>query len=153
MQLLRAVNIPVQYTQGAGHATPHFSGEGMYLSHGDDIYAVLMRIRTGGEPIPSHELAISQAQSDAWFGPSVPPLDTWNNVGRRVRELAVDYLPDALLNWRCQDIQSGATHAESLVYKSSGLILNYSVEELDALTLWERLDVKIAKLGGCTMIP
>jgi hypothetical protein len=36
--ILRTVNIPVVHEHQGGHALPHFSADGLHLSHGDDPY-------------------------------------------------------------------------------------------------------------------
>jgi hypothetical protein len=43
-------------------------------------------------------------------------------------------------------------HANSLVYHSC-FIGVYTVAELEALQLWEKMDEKINSLGGCQKIP
>jgi hypothetical protein len=150
--LLRAVNIPVLNKPAAGHWGPHFLSEAMVIPHGDHIYTAWMRTWTEGDPIPSEEILISEAQWEEWFGESVPFEDQKKNLSRRMAALVQEYLPDLLLRKRCEDIESGANHQDSEVYNSF-LKEYYSVEELEALILWERLDTKIADLGGCALIP
>ncbi|HNO26301.1 MAG TPA: hypothetical protein PKK94_25195, partial [Leptospiraceae bacterium] len=56
--VLRVVNIPVTtVTVGAGHKTPYFMEEGLYLSHGDDPYNLLM---INDPPIPISELFLDE---------------------------------------------------------------------------------------------
>ncbi|MDH5549259.1 MAG: carboxypeptidase-like regulatory domain-containing protein, partial [Gemmatimonadota bacterium] len=148
--LLRAVNIPVQYRSGGGHATPFFIADGLALSHGDDLYTSFARIYSVGQPIPSEEFFIDEATWDAWFDPSVPYSDQQTNVGRRVSENAVAYLPDYLLYLRCEDINTGRSPGESGILESLGR--HFQLAELEAANLWPRTDAKIATLGGCPSI-
>jgi hypothetical protein len=102
-------------------------------------------------PYAAEELLINENKFDAWFGDNVSEQTRSNNVGRRVRELAITYLPDRLLSHHCDDMGSGATHAESRVYEY--FQDNYGVAELEAMDLWSRLDAKIASFGDCEHIP
>jgi hypothetical protein len=146
--LMRAINIPVKLVTNAGHAQPWFMADGRYLSHGDDPYNQLTRATP---PIPAGDIPIDQAKFDAWFGSSVSAADKLNNVGRRTRELSVTYLPNLLLHKYCSDIAAGKTHAAGEVFAI--LSVNYTVAELEAQTLWTRMDAKIAGFGGCAHVP
>lgn len=146
--LLRVVNIPCELVTSASHAQPHFMSEGRYLSHGDDPYNALTK---AVPPIPAGEILIDQATFAAWFGAGVSEADKDRNVGRRTRELAVQYLPNYLLHQRCSDIANNKTHAGGEVYAT--LSRNYTVAQLEALRLWDRLDAKIASFGGCAHVP
>ena len=145
--VLRVVNIPVKDVTARRHSLPYFMSEGKYLSHGDDPYDQLSRNMNHPHPFPVEELFIDQATYDAWFGPNVPPAV--NNVGRRSRELAIKYLPRALLVERCRDLEEGNSHVNSFVYNWTAFNRDYSVEELEAINLWDRMDAKIDNLGGC----
>ena len=101
--------------------------------------------------IPISLLPIDQAKYDEWFGPSVPADEALNNVGRRSTELGLEYLSTPLLQNRCQDIASGTSHPDSLVYDT--LNRYWTVGELEAMSLWEQLDEKITDIGGCQEIP
>ena len=143
--VLRVVNIPVKNAPARRHALPNFMSEGKYLSHGDDPYNATMKSSPG---YPIEELFIDQATYDAWFGPGVP----WekSNVGRRTTDLAIKYLPSALLNARCFDFRKGNARENSYVYNDYlGLYRFYSVQELEAINFWNRMDAKIESLGGC----
>ena len=146
--VLRVVNIPVEQVHACGHALPFFTTENRYLTHGDDPYNALTRATP---PYPARELLINQAKYDSWFGPGVPSSDVCNNVGRRTRELAITYLPNYLLYKHCSDIAAGRSHADSEVYEVFNR--NYTVSQLEAEELWERLDEKIESFGGCSNIP
>ena len=52
---------------------------------------------------------------------------------------------------RCADRSAGTDPARSQVYDN--FRFNYSLEQLQKQRLWERLDEKIAALGGCEKIP
>jgi len=151
--VLRVVNIPVLYKmpEGTGHATPHFLSEARYLSHGDDPYN---RMAKGDPPpYPATELLIDQEQFDAWFGDAVPPAERENNIGRRVGELAVQYLPDHLLWSHCQDHYDGTERAHDVSRVHDYLKKWYTVAELEATGLWSRIDQRIVQRGGCPNIP
>lgn len=150
--VLRTANIPTRLEPrgllGNRHALPAFVHEGRYLSHGDDPYSTYSKATP---PFPASELLIDQAKFDAWFGSGVAESDAANNIGRRVYELAVQYLPDMLLRAHCRDLAAGKPHATSEVYDL--LKRHYSVAELEATNLWTRLDAKVASFGGCSNIP
>ena len=148
--VLRVVNIPVKETTADGHSLPYFMSEGKHLSHGDDPYDRFSSNRELHLPHPHlvEELFIDQTTYDAWFGPGVASEGA--NVSRRPRELAIEYLPRYLLAQRCRDIREGKSHADSWVYNS--FQRNYSVEDLEAMNLWSRIDGKINRLGGCETV-
>ena len=147
--VLRVVNIPVKEVTGSGstgrHSMPYFMSEGKYLSHSDDLYSQNTRSSPG---FPIEELFIDQATYDAWFGPGVSLPQGKSNVSRRTSDLAIKYLPRILLSQRCRDIREGRSRSKSLVWSWAGFP-NYSVEELEAMNLWDRIDAKIDGLGGC----
>ena len=146
--VLRVVNIPVVYQRppNSGHATPGFPSEGMYLSHGDDPYN---RLTKSTPPYPAVDLLIDQAQYDTWF--PLASSDPNKNIGRQVKELALIHLPDYLLHLHCADIAAARPHDQSDVYKTFDRW--YTVAELEAMNLWNRLDQKVASFGGCEDIP
>ena len=146
--VLRTVNVPVQLVTRAGHAQPHFMSEGLFLSHGDDPYNGNMR---AVPEIPIAELPIDQSRHNAWFGPLLPATEVTNNIGRRATELGLEYLSNWLLNRRCDDIASGASHADSEVFDT--LDRYWTVADLEAMDLWTKLDDKIASMGGCGSVP
>ncbi|GAA4466657.1 hypothetical protein GCM10023189_49120 [Nibrella saemangeumensis] len=146
--LLRVVNIPVKLVKPGGHAQPWFMADSQYLSHGDDPYNQLTKATP---PIPAGELLIDQTKYDAWFGDAVSADDRGNNVGRRTRELALIYLPNYLLRAYCDDIAAGKSHANGKVFEIFSR--HYTVAQLEGLTLWTRMDAKIAGFGGCSGVP
>jgi len=145
---LRVLNIPVMNLGVCGHSLPYFACDNYYLSHGDDPYSQLV---TSTPPYPGVELLIDQAQFDAWFGAGVAPEARCTNVGRQVRELAIQHLSDLLLRAYCYDLENGLDHASSTVYRYFDDI--YTVAELEAMTLWEGLEAKVNSFGGCDSIP
>jgi hypothetical protein len=149
--LLRTVNVPVEVLNPClGHGIPHFVREDLYLSHGDDPYDVFM-IAT--PPIPFGELLIDRAQYEEWMGGGGDEVSitVCKHVGRQVRDLAIRHLSNQLLRLRCTDRGAGTAPADSQVYDV--FRFDYSVEQLRKQRLWERLDEKIAALGGCDKVP
>jgi hypothetical protein len=148
--VLRTANIPTEQLIRAAHALPHFVRERLYLSHGDDLYGGLSEATP---PIPIQELPIARAKFDAWFGATVPAPDMSKNVGRRVLELAIQYLPNVLLHHHCYDLAHSLSHANSTVFTSDFQNSPYTLADLEAAQLWLRMDAKIVQLGGCASIP
>ena len=143
--VLRTANIGVAQFIGGGHSQPQFVRDDRFLTHGDDPYNQL----TFTTPAyPMSLLPIAGPQHTAWFGPAVPPADAGRNVGRRVIELAVDH-PESLylMRQRCADIAAGLSHATSTVFSTFSNF--YTVADLEARTLWDRIDAAIAARGGC----
>ena len=156
MHVLRAANIPVEYVVWGGHAVPSFPSEGLYLSHGDDPYSQLAQYASPfPEPFPTSEMLISHDTYSKWFNRSNSHEENLNNVGRKVTELAVKYLPQTLLIIRCGDIANGTSNADSEVYRpgNAGIGRHWTVAELEAMNFWERMDAKIAQYRGCGNIP
>jgi hypothetical protein len=145
--LLRAVNIPVVNVSVGGHTAPHFTSEGLYLSHGDDPYDLLS---VGIPPIPADELFIDQVKFDLWFGGGKSVDEQEKYVAARPRELAIQYLSLGLLQTRCDDIKNSRSRETSKVFEIYKDI--YSLADLEAASLWERIDARIADLGGCEQI-
>jgi len=88
--VLRTVNIPVVHEHQGGHALPHFSADGLHLSHGDDPYTQY----TFADPsYPMSELLIKQSTFDEWFGSDVPDDARKKHVRKRVMELGIHYPP------------------------------------------------------------
>jgi hypothetical protein len=146
--VLRVVNIPVKLVTNAGHAQPWFMADSRYLSHGDDPYNQLTK---AVPPMPASEIPIDQAKFDAWFGAGVSDADKNNNIGRRTTELSITWLPNYLLHKYCSDIAASKTHASGEVFDT--LSRTYTVAQLEALSLWNRMDTKIAGFGGCAHVP
>lgn len=151
--VLRIVNIPteVRYDKGAGHAMPYFSTIDRALSHGDDPYDALGAVTAfDGWPVPEpSEYLITGEQWEQWFGANVDADTSKHNVGRRPAEIGVEYLSDWLLKAYCDDLASNATHADGKVAES--LSYSYSLAELEAMQLWDKLAAKAAATGYCTI--
>ena len=143
--VLRTVNIPVRHEIFVGHAHPHFLSERTYLSHGDDPYNGHMKTSPW---IPMSELPISEARHESWFGGSLSYDEQRNNNGRQVYELTLEYLSGTLVLWHCQDLNANTPRSESKVYNAFKRF--YTLQELEAVNLWERLDAKAIELGYCT---
>ena len=93
------------------------------------------------------DLLISQDKFDAWFDLSLPTTEHCNNIGRQVLELALQTLPNYVLNLYCDDLANNLDHASSSVYNLFSKI--YSVTELETMGLWNALQAKVDGLGGC----
>ena len=147
--VLRTANIPVELLHPCpGHGVPHFVREDLYLSHGDDPYDLLMIAQP---PIPAGALLIDRGRYDAWLSGDEVSITRCKNIGRQVRELALQHLPNQLLAMRCADRAAGTAEDHSQVY--AVFKFNYSVGQLEQQRLWKRLDEKITALGGCASIP
>ena len=144
LSVLRNLNIPFKVVE-CNHGQGHFVTEGRYLDHGDSLYHPLNR--DDPSSYPQAELLIDEATYAAWF----PSTADCSNVGRRIIELAKQYLPLYLLRLYCNDQAAGKTHANGEV--AALLSSVYTVAELEADNLWGRMDAKIALLGGCDNIP
>ena len=149
--VLRAANVPVKLVSPATHAHPWFMADGgRYLSHGDDPYGFLW----GGTPeVPGESLLIDQAAWDAWFGAGLTDAQRLNNVDRGVGEVLIQYLPNALLHMHCGDIASGTARTVNSSVYAVNFYQWYTVADLEANGLWDRLDAKVASFGGCGHIP
>lgn len=159
-QTMRAVNIPVQVGNAGNtvHTTPFFWTIGAALSHGDDLY------EDGGAPstppFPSKWFLLPMATYNDWFygagklGPSGIA-----NVGRQpLIEIPLAALSNELIQRYCVDKAAGATHANGSVadfFQAEHLgnqpyqVTYYTVAQLEALKLWQKLDAKAVALGFC----
>jgi hypothetical protein len=77
--------------------------------------------------------------------------DVGDNVGRQKIELAVKHLSYGLLRLHCEDLDAGASPANSKVYDH--LKDYWTLQDLLASGLWTKMDQKVANLGGCSAIP
>jgi hypothetical protein len=145
--VLRTVNVPVDVVVPCpGHAVVHFASERLYLSHADDLYHSMMHSTPA---IPVAELFIDESRFNQWFGGADGHISITicKNIGRRVRELTIERLPAELVADHCRDRAQFKSPAESSVYQP--FRFNYSVEDLQKLELWKRLEEKVESLGGC----
>jgi hypothetical protein len=148
--VLRTVNVPAEVVVPCpGHGVVHFASEGLYLSHADDLYHSIMH---STPEISVDELFIDRTRFNQWFGGADGHLSitVCKNIGRRVRELTIERLPAEIVASHCRDRVQGKSPAESSVYQP--FRFNYSVQDLQKLELWERLEEKVKSLGGCTHI-
>ena len=167
--ILRTINIPVEFVEGGpggvGHALPHFIEDGLYLSHGDDLFCRVIKppnivLPSGMLEIPISEYTIDQGTFDSWFGPAITQDIAMNNVGRRSLDLELTYISNLLLHHRCNDKSSGASNDSGEVYQyilANGKSPYQDMATIEKLSfwgpgvdLWQALDNKIAGFpGGC----
>ncbi len=152
--VMRTVNIPVQFLSVFAHAMPGFPREELYLSHGDDPYNAFSSTVT--PPYPPLEILIDIITYNAWFDYDLTDIDDRmrvnNNLGRRTKEIAVQYLPIYLIDLYCQDIANGSSHAVGKVYETLSGPDNqyYTLDDLETTyDLWTRMDAFINSIGGC----
>lgn len=141
--LMRLANIPVHYyyLEGCGHGMPVFSTISRTLSHGDDVYTYTL----SHPPFPPDLLLISlNAFNMMFFGSD----GDCGNVGRRVAQIAIDWLPDSLVHDYCDDVWNGASHAEGEVFQWFSLW--YTLADLESTDLWGRLADRATDLGFCS---
>lgn len=156
---LRTVNVACGLEVRDGHALPHFllplnrgRRRDLYPTHGDDPYNSLWRATP---PVPIDELPIGSRTFSRWFGPNATLPPGGSNVGRQTVELAIRHLSNPLLRYHCEDLAAGRGHAQSRVFdpQLTGFGRYYSVLELEAMLLWDRLDARLAAIGGCANVP
>lgn len=151
--VLRAVNIPTEDRFGGNHHMPFFPTIDRTLSHGDDPYSQLGDMSLfPGWPVPAkQEYLITGAQWDQWFGPGVAAATAESNVGRHVVDLAIKYQSDYLLALHCEDKKAQASHANSKVFQT--LKSFYTLAQLEAKQLWQKLEAKATSTGFCNQQP
>jgi len=136
--VLRAVNIPATQVFAGGHSLPHFPADGLYMTHGDDPY----NSRSRRETFPGEDILIDHATFTAWFRGDLDAAGVKANVGRGVTRALVRHAGRYLQNLHRADLEAGLGRAESSVF--AALRKWYTLEELEAQRLWERLDEKVA---------
>jgi len=151
--VLRSANVPARHIWVVTHSIAYFPTENLYESHSDDPYNALAR----GTTYPGESLAISAQQFNTWFGPitcqpgavvCTAGPNALNNVGRQSYELALTALSGYLLGAYCRDLADGLTHQNGRVATQ---LYNrwYAFTDLEALSLYTRMDQKLAATGGC----
>lgn len=154
-EVLRTANIPVKPTwlpvtgKPGGHRTPVFTTINRMLSHGDDVFNVRFNIPSvDPDYVAPDSLLINQDKLLYWFNLASNP-DAGKNVGRQVREIALQVLPDKLMQKYCDDVNDNLPHGQGSVaaYFSS----NYTVQQLEAKSLWYRLGQKNLTYGYCPL--
>ncbi len=148
--LFETLNIPAEtkFIEPTGHMT--WCSLNKCASHGDDPYSLKSAsdiIEPKG-PASMLEILISEDQYNAWFKKTDPK--SVNNVGRSTVDMDLKYIPLRLLRNYCNDSPEKA-HAEGQVFQKFSHL--YSLEELEGMKLWQKMDEKIKNLGGCGVIP
>lgn len=144
--VLRCVNIPVKSVTKAQHKLTHFVTEGRFLSHGDDPYN--QRTKAADDVAIEH-LLIDNETFENWFSSDLPKEVHKSNVGKGVDKMIIEHLPRVILLLHCEDIANGKSHPAS---KVRDFLSKYTLEELEEFGLWEKIEAKIAALGGCENI-
>jgi len=137
-EILRVANLPVIRINKL-HSLAYFPTEGLYLDHGDNPYNRYSRTAD----YPATELLIDADRFADWF----PEGSGDENVGRRVFELNAIWLPTALLEDRCWDMELDRSKADG--YTFAALDLHYDMVDLEAMGFWVAIDTKIVELGIC----
>jgi hypothetical protein len=156
--VLRAVNIPVEVRVPTVHAQAWFPLENEGLCHGDDPYIRRARffpeqVNQGtiakhfwSAPFGVKEIMIGPAEWLAWFGQGVPAEAKTANIEHRAQDLELKYISYNLLSLHCGDLSGGTTKVADY-FKPT-----YTVADLKAAKLWERIAEKLAAAGGCPVV-
>jgi hypothetical protein len=147
--VLRTANIPVNRVSntGCGHVQVQFPSEGLFLSHGDDPYSWFQDSDPAVTP-PMEDMLLDQTTYSAWFNGIKE--DSCDNIGRRVAELAIEWLPNKMVNQYCLDVWKIQInlindHSEgSIALDFEGL---YTYQELVDMNLYGRLSDQATALG------
>ena len=144
--VLMSVNIPVipkaVLDPACTHATPYFPSDDKYMSHGDDPYTFFGEGNVTVVP-PIGAFLIDEATYTQWFTGATEYV--CSNISRRPAELALALLPDPLAVKYCNDVQDNLDHASGSVYKAFSSY--YTLAELEAADLWNRLSQRATELG------
>ena len=146
--ILRAVNIPVSSyfsPENLNHSSTFFVGEKLYLTHGDDPY------NRGPLPTsPTSWLLVDEPTFKKWFKPGVIP---GANVGRRPAEIAVWHPSEWIVAEYCQDVASGARHADGMVFEHFKRY--FTLSQVENTNLWERLAQRavVSSEWACKALP
>lgn len=147
ISILRNLNIPVRYINKAGHATPQFTVDNLFLSHGDDPYNNFYNRKPAIHP---KELLLDEQIWETWFGSSTTEEEKLTNIGRQTKELGVEHLSHYLLQLHCADKSDDRSKEDSRVLNSLSEI--YELSELKEMDLWKRMNEKLSSIGGCDNI-
>jgi len=147
--MLRTANIPVNTRNdtGCGHAQVQFPSEELYLTHGDDPYSWFHDSEPAVTP-PMEEFLIDHATFTSWFDEIKE--NSCDNIGRRVIELAIEYLPNRMVDQYCMDVWRIQTnqitdHSQGDIFESLDHL--YTFQELSDMDLWGRLAQQAITLG------
>lgn len=146
--LLAQANIPTEhFVATPGHRLPHFTSEGLALSHGDELYRSTI-LPTFPSQITFNEIFITEEVFLEWFGSQTTKEERGKNISRRSKELDVKYLTYAIVNRWCQDIKEGNSIPDGQVYAE--IKDYYTLQELNEMQLWQKLAAKVETLKyGC----
>ena len=142
--VLRAVNIPAIATSISPnfHTTIWFSGENLFLSHGDDPY------NNGLDGNPPESMLLNEPTFKAWFR-DASAEEAAQNVGRRPKELSVRYPSQKIVADYCKDVKAGNSHATGKVYNDWFKRPYFTLRQLEAAGLWDTLKQKAISTGTC----
>lgn len=116
----------------------------LYVDHTDNPYSL-----NGCDEIPTERILLDTPTFYGWF--SYNTGDRSKYVGRRVSDLALEYLPLCMLKDYCELDTPTTPHDHSKLY--TGFMQgSYTVQELEAMHLWEKVQDKVNSLGGCNAI-
>ncbi|MFT5116096.1 MAG: hypothetical protein ACI8P9_005459 [Parasphingorhabdus sp.] len=145
----RALNIPVYYLYGhggSGQGTPVFPTIGHTLGHGDDVYAMRLNIPSmDPDYIPPQDVLISYQTFNDWFFPHGPEAE--KNISRRPFDIALEVLPNKILNRYCADLQSSVQESQGSVFDKFSHFYTYT--QLVSKNLWMRLEAKRQQFNYC----
>lgn len=144
--VLRNLNIPVRYVRKGGHATPYFTVDNIYLSHGDDPYNQMYARKPAIHP---KKLLISQQTWNNWFA-NKSYDEAQQNIGRQTTELGLEHLSYYLLGQYCDDKSRDRSKENGDVLKT--LDRFYTLSELKNMDLWKKMDDKLSQIGGCESV-
>lgn len=147
--VLKTVNIPVKLLQFGNHFQVFFPTEGKYLSHADDPYKV--QVKTAGYPIEFVMLESQEYVDIFGDGNADDEYEVLRKIGFKIRGLTARFIPLITLFERCKDISANKSLEESDVFKN--LKARFTMDELQEMNLWGRLDGKIEAYGGCEKLP
>ena len=123
IQVLRALNIPVELRFIQGHSFPYFISDHTFLSHGDDPYNLLTKgIEHRAELLLVHD-------SELGMG-----------IGAQPAQIAVEKISPYLIKLFCEDKQKHLAQEKGAVY--SALKQSFPLEDLRTNKLWEKLATK-----------
>jgi hypothetical protein len=148
--VLQVVNIPVKkHTVSCQHRTPVFPTAGVAMTHGDDPYDWSGLVSP--HPLTPTPLGSDYFVSLAEHAQLFPPGQDWfaceHNVGIQVKNVAIAFGSDYLMDLYCQDVAANATHASGKVY--GFLQYSYPLLTLENMGLWVTLANKAGATGWC----
>lgn len=144
--ILRSVNIPVEYIYFAEHGFPRFAGDNLYLCHGDSPYTSVFA--EADPPLDPAKLLLDADTWHSWFRED-DMEESVNNIGRRPYELGVEHMTHGLLGAYCRSTGTGTPFDATGLYRyMSGFFSHEELSEIEAQIL-----EKINEYGHCGNIP